>query len=99
MGIYCEGAVIWVCYVRLVQGTNNSNNFDRSAYQRRLVMCFAVCLIADHLFMTKEVLSELHRAQNSGYNLRDESRSNHMQRAKICSKIIKYPNIENYAVC
>lgn len=46
-----------------------------------------------------EVLSELHRSQESGYNLRDESREGHLDRAKICSKLIKYPNIEDYAVC
>lgn len=53
-----------------------------------------------YLFMEKiEVLSELHRSQESGYNLRDESREGHLDRAKICSKLIKYPNIEDYAVC
>lgn len=46
----------------------------------------------------QEVLSELHRSQESGYNLRDEARTSLMNRAKICSKLIKYPNIEDYAV-
>ncbi|KAF8531935.1 proteasome activator pa28 REG alpha/beta subunit [Gautieria morchelliformis] len=46
----------------------------------------------------EEVLSELHRSQESGYNLRDETRTNHLNRGKICSKLIKYPNIEDYAL-
>ncbi|KAG9119358.1 hypothetical protein FRC07_005656 [Ceratobasidium sp. 392] len=46
-----------------------------------------------------EVLNELHRAQDSGYNLRDAvSKSHHVNRAKICSKILKYPHIEDYAI-
>ncbi|KAJ1301715.1 hypothetical protein OPQ81_008948 [Rhizoctonia solani] len=47
----------------------------------------------------EEVLNELHRAQDSGYNLRDAvSKSHHINRAKICSKILKYPHIEDYAI-
>ncbi len=46
-----------------------------------------------------EVLSELHRSQESGYNMRDNVRQHHLNRAKICSKIIKYPHVEDYAVC
>lgn len=46
-----------------------------------------------------EVLSELHRSQESGYNMRDNVRQHHLNRAKICSKIIKYPHLEDYAVC
>ncbi|KAF8599725.1 proteasome activator pa28 REG alpha/beta subunit [Ceratobasidium sp. AG-I] len=47
----------------------------------------------------EEVLNELHRAQDSGYNLRDAvSKSHHVNRAKICSKILKYPHIEDYAI-
>lgn len=46
-----------------------------------------------------EVLNELHRSQESGYNMRDSVRQNHLNRAKICSKIIKYPHLEDYAVC
>lgn len=45
-----------------------------------------------------EVLAELHRAQESAYNLRDGARQDYLARAKICSKIIKYPNIEDYTV-
>ncbi|PBL00476.1 proteasome activator pa28, REG alpha/beta subunit [Armillaria gallica] len=44
----------------------------------------------------EEVLSELHRAQESAYNLRDTARQDHITRAKICSKLIKYPNLEDY---
>ena len=48
--------------------------------------------------VTAEVLNELHRSQESGYNMRDGVRQNHLNRAKICSKIIKYPHLEDYAV-
>ncbi|EMD41836.1 hypothetical protein CERSUDRAFT_120763 [Gelatoporia subvermispora B] len=44
----------------------------------------------------EEVLNELHRSQESAYNLRDAARQNFANRAKICSKIIKYPHIEDY---
>jgi Proteasome activator pa28 beta subunit len=50
-------------------------------------------------FSVVEVLAELHRAQESAYNLRDAARQDYLARAKICSKIVKYPNIEDYAVC
>jgi hypothetical protein len=53
----------------------------------------------DVLIMLSEVLSELHRAQESAYNLRDIARQDHIARAKICSKIIKYPNVQDYPVC
>ena len=46
----------------------------------------------------KEVLAELHRAQESAYNLRDTARQDYLARAKICSKILKYPNVEDYHV-
>jgi proteasome activator subunit 3 (PA28 gamma) len=46
----------------------------------------------------EEVLSELHRSQESGYNMRDGIRQNHLNRAKICSKIIKYPHLEDYTL-
>ncbi|ETW87081.1 hypothetical protein HETIRDRAFT_377824 [Heterobasidion irregulare TC 32-1] len=46
----------------------------------------------------EEVLSELHRSQESAYNLRDGARQSHLNRAKIASKIIKYPHIEDYAL-
>ena len=35
----------------------------------------------------------------SAYNLRDLARQHHLERAKICSKLIKYPNIEDYTAC
>ncbi|KAG6832535.1 hypothetical protein H0H92_000164 [Tricholoma furcatifolium] len=44
------------------------------------------------------VLTELHRAQESAYNLRDTPRQDYLARAQICSKILKYPNIEDYTV-
>ncbi|KAH7930507.1 proteasome activator pa28, REG alpha/beta subunit [Leucogyrophana mollusca] len=46
----------------------------------------------------EEVLSELLRAQESAYNLRDGVRQDHLNRAKICSKLIKYPHIEDYTL-
>ena len=42
--------------------------------------------------------SELQRAQESVTNLRDVARQHHLSRAKISSKILKYPNIDDYAV-
>lgn len=46
----------------------------------------------------EEVLSELLRSQESAYNIRDSIRQHYLARAKICSKLIKYPNIEDYAL-
>ncbi|TFK99638.1 proteasome activator pa28 REG alpha/beta subunit [Pterulicium gracile] len=46
----------------------------------------------------EEVLTELHRAQESAYSLRDAVRADHLTRAKICSKLIKYPHLEDYAL-
>ncbi|KAF9269984.1 proteasome activator pa28, REG alpha/beta subunit [Marasmius fiardii PR-910] len=44
----------------------------------------------------EECLSELHRAQDSAYNLRDIPRQDYLARAKLASKRIKYPHIEDY---
>ncbi|KAF8338020.1 proteasome activator pa28 REG alpha/beta subunit [Cantharellus anzutake] len=46
----------------------------------------------------EEVLNELGRAQESAYGLRDTMRVQHGNRAKICSKLIKYPNVEDYVL-
>ncbi|KAF5368605.1 hypothetical protein D9758_002318 [Tetrapyrgos nigripes] len=46
----------------------------------------------------EEVLGELHRAQESAYNLRDVPRQDFLARAKICSKLIKYPFVEDYTL-
>jgi len=46
----------------------------------------------------EEVLNELLRSQESAYNIRDSVRTNYLARAKICSKLIKYPNIEDYTL-
>ncbi|THV07608.1 proteasome activator pa28, REG alpha/beta subunit [Dendrothele bispora CBS 962.96] len=46
----------------------------------------------------EEVLGELHRAQESAYNLRDVARQDYLARAKICSKLIKYPFVEDYTL-
>ncbi|KZT62237.1 proteasome activator pa28, REG alpha/beta subunit [Calocera cornea HHB12733] len=45
----------------------------------------------------EQVLAELHRAQDSGLNLLDGLKTYHLNRAKICSKLIKYPNLPDYA--
>ncbi|KAL1951134.1 hypothetical protein VTO73DRAFT_283 [Trametes versicolor] len=45
----------------------------------------------------EDVLSEIHRSQESAYNLRDAARQDYLTRAKICSKILKYPHLEDYA--
>ncbi|KAI0347943.1 proteasome activator pa28 REG alpha/beta subunit [Trametopsis cervina] len=46
----------------------------------------------------EEVLTELHRSQESAYNLRDSARQSHLNRAKLCAKLIKYPHIEDYTL-
>ena len=45
-----------------------------------------------------DVLSELHRSQESAFNLRDAARQDYLTRAKICTKVMKYPHVEDYAV-
>ncbi|THH33448.1 hypothetical protein EUX98_g766 [Antrodiella citrinella] len=46
----------------------------------------------------EEVLNELHRSQEAAYNLRDAARQDYLARAKICSKLLKYPNVEDYVL-
>jgi len=46
----------------------------------------------------EEVLGELHRGQAAALNVRDLPRQDLITRAKIASKLIKYPNVEDYAV-
>jgi len=46
----------------------------------------------------EECLNELHRSQESSMNLRDAARAHLLSRAKIASKIIKYPHVEDYAL-
>jgi len=46
----------------------------------------------------EEVTNELQRAQESVTNLRDIARQHHLSRAKISSKILKYPHIDDYAI-
>ncbi|KAF7307125.1 PA28-beta domain-containing protein [Mycena indigotica] len=45
-----------------------------------------------------EVVGELARSQDSAINLRDSARNDYLARAKICSKLIKYPHVEDYAL-
>ncbi|CDO73066.1 hypothetical protein BN946_scf185007.g120, partial [Trametes cinnabarina] len=51
-----------------------------------------------NLSMPKDVLSEIHRSQETAYNLRDSGRQDYITRAKLCSKILKYPHLEDYAL-
>ncbi|KAJ7170108.1 proteasome activator pa28 REG alpha beta subunit [Mycena filopes] len=46
----------------------------------------------------EEVVAELLRSQESAFNLRDAARNDYLARAKICSKLIKYPNVEDYTM-
>ncbi|KAF7347638.1 Proteasome activator pa28, REG alpha/beta subunit [Mycena venus] len=46
----------------------------------------------------EEVVAELLRSQESAFNLRDSARNDYLTRAKICSKLIKYPNVEDYTL-
>ncbi|KAJ7631189.1 proteasome activator pa28 REG alpha/beta subunit [Roridomyces roridus] len=46
----------------------------------------------------EEVIAELQRSQDSAFNLRDAARNNYLARAKISSKLIKYPNVEDYTL-
>ncbi|KAF7339270.1 Proteasome activator pa28 REG alpha/beta subunit [Mycena sanguinolenta] len=46
----------------------------------------------------EEVIAELQRSQDSAFNLRDGARNDYLARAKICSKLIKYPNVEDYTL-
>ncbi|KAJ7103299.1 proteasome activator pa28 REG alpha/beta subunit [Mycena belliarum] len=46
----------------------------------------------------EEVVAELLRSQDSAFNLRDAARNDYLARAKICSKLIKYPNVEDYTM-
>ncbi|KAF9651954.1 proteasome activator pa28, REG alpha/beta subunit [Thelephora ganbajun] len=46
----------------------------------------------------EEVTNELQRAQDSVTNLCDVARQHHLARAKISSKILKYPHVDDYAI-
>ena len=50
------------------------------------------------LIQFSDFLAELHRAQDAALNLRNIARDDHLSRAKICSKLVKYPNISDYKV-
>ncbi|KAJ7926011.1 proteasome activator pa28 REG alpha/beta subunit [Mycena leptocephala] len=49
-------------------------------------------------FHIRTVVAELIRSQESAFNLRDSARNDYLNRAKICSKLIKYPNVEDYTL-
>ncbi|KAJ7193379.1 proteasome activator pa28 REG alpha/beta subunit [Mycena pura] len=46
----------------------------------------------------EEVVAELARSQDSAFNLRDSAKNDYLARAKICSKLIKYPHVEDYTL-
>ncbi|KAI8459355.1 proteasome activator pa28 [Phakopsora pachyrhizi] len=46
----------------------------------------------------EECLSEISRAQDSGYNLLEAQLKHHTNRGKLASKLIKYPNVEDYQI-
>ena len=45
-----------------------------------------------------EVLEQLLSADKSATEFRNAALEHHLDRAKICSKLIKYPNVKDYAV-
>jgi len=55
-------------------------------------------LMATFIDSASDILAELHRAQDAALNLRNIARDDHLSRAKICSKLVKYPNIMDYKV-
>jgi len=53
-------------------------------------------LNANEICAQEDVLAEMHRAQDAALNLRNIARDDHLSRAKISSKLVKYPNITDY---
>ncbi|KAF8807784.1 proteasome activator pa28, REG alpha/beta subunit [Phlegmacium glaucopus] len=51
---------------------------------------------ASEIYAQEDILAELHRAQDAALNLRNIARDDHLSRAKICSKLLKYPSITDY---
>lgn len=45
-----------------------------------------------------DLLNELHRAQETALNIRDIARRDRLSRGKICSKLVKYPDVQDYAL-
>ena len=74
----------------------NTRRLQGFKFRKVLCLCgSAGSYVADFF---AEVLSELLRSQESSYNVRDSIRQHYLARAKICSKLIKYPHIEDYTV-
>ncbi|KAH8099332.1 proteasome activator pa28 REG alpha/beta subunit [Cristinia sonorae] len=46
----------------------------------------------------EEALNELQRSQEAAYGIRDTARTHSLERAKICAKLLKYPNLEDYTL-
>jgi len=82
----CVAQLTFYCLgVQIQEGDKASLTFERSSTYF-------------HIICWSEVLNELSRAQESAYGLRDTMRAQHGVRAKLCAKLIKYPNIEDYVV-
>ncbi|KAF9477512.1 hypothetical protein BDN70DRAFT_810588, partial [Pholiota conissans] len=43
-----------------------------------------------------DLLAELHLAQESALNIRSLPGKDYLTRAKLCSKLVKYPTVEDY---
>lgn len=90
-------------YLPRLETTTSSNHFisgDNFGVQIQEGLSYTISSLEAALIgsMYAEALNELHRSQESAYSLRDASRLHHLSRAKICSKLIKYPNVEDYTV-
>lgn len=59
-----------------------------------MLTCF-LALLTD---LSLDLLAELHLAQASALNMRTLPGKDYLARAKICSKIMKYPTVEDYQV-
>ena len=69
----------------------------RNMCTRRLESIICIRLLFS-LIQLSDILAELHRAQDAALNLRNIARDDHLSRAKICSKLVKYPDITDYKV-
>ncbi|KAF7979381.1 hypothetical protein HWV62_42470 [Athelia sp. TMB] len=83
--------------VSLGQSETLGEPHDAKVYRFKKVLKLTIRIIAC-VDISPEALNELVRSQESAYNLRDGARADHLTRAKICSKLIKYPHIEDYAL-
>ncbi|KAJ4485905.1 proteasome activator pa28 REG alpha/beta subunit [Lentinula aciculospora] len=85
---------LWVTLAipKIEDGDNFGWLYELSSILKLLISL----LNSEAVEVQEEILNEIHRAQDCAYNLRDSARQNHLARAKICSKLIKYPFVEDY---